>query len=386
MRKAAFVIAFLAVLGLVLPWVGGASVAGAGDVAPAAPASDDAAAAALESAGDGVETTMVVRLHNDTDASWTVTVRHRLEDDNETAAFRSFADDWVDGEAGTGVDADMFRTLANRSSEAAGREMAVENVSRSAAVRDGTGVLVLEFTWTNFLERVGDELRLRDAFALPDNETWLRSLEPGQRLVVRTPPGYSVRTTSAPVENNSLVFEGARTFETPPVARYQRISDPTTGTTTRNRSGTPWAPVAGGLVAAALIVAAALVVVFRDGSTDAGGGEPAAAAPDDGGPPDDPGKEATPADPVEDLSLLSDEERIERLIERNGGRMKQATIVRETGWSDAKVSQLLSAMADEDRVEKLRLGRENLISLPGEGEEPEGGDGRAGGEPAGSRR
>jgi uncharacterized membrane protein len=46
--------------------------------------------------------------------------------------------------------------------------------------------------------------------------------------------------------------------------------------------------------------------------------------------------------------------------------MKQANIVKETGWSDAKVSQLLSSMADEGRVEKLRLGRENLISLPDE--------------------
>ncbi|MFC6990132.1 helix-turn-helix transcriptional regulator [Haloplanus sp. GCM10025708] len=74
--------------------------------------------------------------------------------------------------------------------------------------------------------------------------------------------------------------------------------------------------------------------------------------------------EPEPAEP--DVSLLSDEERVEHLLERNGGRMKQAQIVRETGWSDAKVSQLLSSMAEEDRVEKLRLGRENLISLPDE--------------------
>ena len=75
-----------------------------------------------------------------------------------------------------------------------------------------------------------------------------------------------------------------------------------------------------------------------------------------------------------DLSLLSDEERVEHLVERNGGRMRQADIVNKTGWSDAKVSQLLSAMADEGRVEKLRLGRENLISLPEEYERSENGD------------
>jgi len=44
--------------------------------------------------------------------------------------------------------------------------------------------------------------------------------------------------------------------------------------------------------------------------------------------------------------------------------MRQADIVTETQWSDAKVSQLLSSMADDDAITKLRIGRENLISLP----------------------
>ena len=67
-----------------------------------------------------------------------------------------------------------------------------------------------------------------------------------------------------------------------------------------------------------------------------------------------------------DPELLSDEERVERMLRHNGGRMKQADIVTETNWSNAKVSQLLSSMADEGRVDKLRIGRENLITLPDE--------------------
>jgi uncharacterized membrane protein len=62
--------------------------------------------------------------------------------------------------------------------------------------------------------------------------------------------------------------------------------------------------------------------------------------------------------------MLSDEERVLRLLDANGGRMKQAQIVKETDWSNAKVSQLLSGMDDEDAIDKLRIGRENLISLP----------------------
>ena len=67
-----------------------------------------------------------------------------------------------------------------------------------------------------------------------------------------------------------------------------------------------------------------------------------------------------------DPELLSDEERVLRLLDDNGGRMKQANIVKETGWSNAKVSQLLSSMDEDDRIDKLRIGRENLISFPDE--------------------
>jgi uncharacterized membrane protein len=65
-----------------------------------------------------------------------------------------------------------------------------------------------------------------------------------------------------------------------------------------------------------------------------------------------------------DPELLSDEERVVRLLRRNGRRMKQASIVAETGWSNAKVSQLLSKMDESDEIAKLRIGRENLITLP----------------------
>jgi hypothetical protein len=109
-----------------------------------------------------------------------------------------------------------------------------------------------------------------------------------------------------------------------------------------------------------------------DTIVEAGGAEgsvsPNGASPTDGtgnGAEPDREPDSQPA-PGPDPELLSDEERVEYLLERNGGRMKQASIVKETGWSNAKVSQLLSSMDEEDRVDKLRIGRENLISLPEE--------------------
>jgi serine/threonine protein kinase len=66
---------------------------------------------------------------------------------------------------------------------------------------------------------------------------------------------------------------------------------------------------------------------------------------------------------VSEQERLSEEERIERLLKENGGRMKQNQITEETGWSHAKVSKLISSMEEEGRVDKLRIGRENLISF-----------------------
>jgi hypothetical protein len=72
------------------------------------------------------------------------------------------------------------------------------------------------------------------------------------------------------------------------------------------------------------------------------------------------------SDPTVAGTASDDRAQVEWLLGSNGGRMKQATVVSETGWSNAKVSQVLDSMADEGRVEKLRLGRETLITLPEE--------------------
>ncbi|WP_137291574.1 helix-turn-helix transcriptional regulator [Natronorubrum halophilum] len=63
--------------------------------------------------------------------------------------------------------------------------------------------------------------------------------------------------------------------------------------------------------------------------------------------------------------FLTDRERVQQLIQDNGGRMKQSRIVDSVDWSKAKVSRLLAELEDEGRITKLRLGRENLVCLPG---------------------
>ena len=75
-----------------------------------------------------------------------------------------------------------------------------------------------------------------------------------------------------------------------------------------------------------------------------------------------------PVDPTADRSFeppIRDEERVRRLLSAHDGRLKQSQIVEATEWSKSKVSRLLSAMEDDDRITRIRLGRENLVCLRG---------------------
>jgi hypothetical protein len=367
-----------------------------------------------------------VQLERDTDARWTVTHRYALAGEDEVEAFRALGAEFENGQASVGFDASVFRTIAAEAAQSTGRNMVIRDVAREASVERNTtatatgtgtvtptatptgtpenetvtGVLRLSFTWTNFLERRDDgTLQLGDVFVTSDGGTWLSSLGDDQRLTVVTPPGYVISRTSFPIQqqNGSLIIDGPREFTS-----EERLS------VTYRESGQselPWVLIVGGGVAV-VVVLALVFLRSRDrrsaasatgnGTPMTNGGETTAESPErtpddagatagstsdasttspsrgpEPGPGPGPGVDAgaedaeAPAEDEEpDFDLLSDEERVEYLLEQRGGRMKQANIVKETGWSDAKVSQLLSSMAEAGRVEKLRLGRENLISIP----------------------
>mgnify|MGYP006423997193 CR=1 FL=1 len=348
-----------------------------------------------------------IDLRSDRSARWTVSVRYPLADETQRAAFETAGDRFAAGAFGPGVEPfEGFRREANRNVD---RPMAIEAVEREAVVHDdagrfdaatdeavAVGELRLRFTWTAFLARDGENLVLGDALTVPGNETWLRTLEADQTLEVTTPGGYAVTATpgtgTARLADGDVVIEGPQTFDGGDGVAV--VYAPT---------GPPWTVLAAAIVVAGLLVAGSVVgyrrrgggdaerpdptdgptdggaaVGARDTSADAAGDAQSPSADIAGDAPNASANAATDrdgdasaaataeaeTDDGPDRSLLSDEERVEWLLRDNGGRMRQADIVTETGWSDAKVSQLLSAMADENRVEKLRLGRENLISLP----------------------
>lgn len=134
--------------------------------------------------------------------------------------------------------------------------------------------------------------------------------------------------------------------------------------------GFGWLLPAVGLLLVLLLGVGAAVAYRSEAFPYVGDGTRPNSSSEDGGAGDaadgsDAGAGAAAGAGVPDEELISDEERVVTLLEENGGRMKQVNIVDETGWSKSKVSMLLSDMEDEGTISKLRVGRENIVSLAG---------------------
>jgi hypothetical protein len=86
------------------------------------------------------------------------------------------------------------------------------------------------------------------------------------------------------------------------------------------------------------------------------GGEPGSVA-DDGG------------EPSFDLDVQTDEDRVLNILYEHGGRIRQRELAEQTEWSDSKVSRLLSGMEEDGHLNKVRIGRENVIVLDDEDDE-----------------
>ena len=312
----------------------------------------------------------------------------------ETELYRNFV---TDGES-----------LASIGSQSTNRTMQARNFRKRAyvdrdAFTDGTqGKVEMSFLWTNLSRVSGDRVILGEAF-----EGGLY-IGPNQRLTVEPGPGLafdsfdpdpdSMGIPGSPVESESMTWVGEYEF-TPqrPLITFQPRSATTTATLTTTQTTTqtttdpgvtpstsptptPAPAETGGDSGGALFVVALIVlllavgtaVVYRTiGTTGSEGtGETSTDDPSSGGGGAAAGAvqssaASETASTVTDEDLLTDTDRVQSLLRERGGRMRQSEIVEATDWSKSKVSMLLSDMEDDDEITKLRVGRENIVSLPG---------------------
>ncbi len=378
--------------GQIGPGSDGSSVSGP---APGGPAGDTAVErSATAAAPDEFDTTRfeVVVYENGT-VTWTHRHERQLDTNEEEEEFKSFAESFEEDEE-TPLYVrftDQARALIDTGSDQTDREMESRNFNRSADVEyrpNAMGVVEMEFTWTNFADVEEDgTVVVGDVFegGLYIGEGQSLELVAGEDLEFREArpepeyPGTSLEAASSVTWSGEHEFLDGRP--------YAVLEDPDEAAAGASQSGNDLlAPaegsnwlVAGGLLVALGTGAVVALAWYRssggtatdEGETDTPEptGEPATngagattSAEGTGTPPEGP-------DPIPESELMTDEDRVVKLIRENGGRMKQVNIVEETGWSKSKVSMLLSEMEDQGTVSKLRVGRENIVSL--EGFEPE---------------
>ncbi|WP_123535784.1 helix-turn-helix transcriptional regulator [Halosimplex salinum] len=320
-------------------------------------------APAFQTAVDPDSVELRAAVSEDGTAEWTVEFRVRLTDENDTAAFESVQDDV---EANPAEFTDQFATGMERTVSSAenstGREMALENVTVTTTreqLPQEYGVLTYRFTWTNFARADGDRLRVGDSLSG-------FFLDEQSALVLAWPTDYerqSVTPEPDDTGNGSVTWRGPADFG----PNEPRLVVAPGG-------GLPTTALAG--VALLVLALAAGGLLYRsrsgDAATDedadgaAGAGGAAAAASTGGGDAPAADESDDDADDGPPEELLSNEERVIGLLEDNGGRIKQQQIAGEFDWTDAKTSQVVGNLRDEDAVETFRIGRENVVALPEE--------------------
>ncbi|MCU4752080.1 hypothetical protein OB919_08800 [Halobacteria archaeon AArc-curdl1] len=317
-------------------------------------------------------TTYTITVHSNGDATWTFRHERILSSSDEESQFEAFAEEFEDEETELYTDfVNQAEALTELGSDVTDREMAATDFNRSATIEqrfNTRGVVEMSFTWEGFAVVSDDEIIVGDVFDggyyITSEQTLVVEADDDLTFTSVQPEG---QVTGASLEDsNSITWSGSKQFlDGQPRVVLERDTPSESGGTLSTLGETVGNGASSWLLGAILVVLIAAVSVgiyrYRQGSstaTETESEEEAVAESSDGA-------QTGAADPITDAELLSDEDRVVSLIRENGGRMKQVNIVDETGWSKSKVSMLLSEMESEGTISKLRVGRENIISLDG---------------------
>lgn len=340
-----------------------------------------------------------IDLAADGSATWEITLRTRLENDSDVTEYERFQEQF---RANTSRYLDPFSermsgvvAAANQSSD---REMRAEVFDAETDIQEVPrrwGVVSFRFTWTGFAAVEDDAVVAGDVFA---GGFFIGT---DDALAISAPDGYAIESAAPePDETSESVVEwrGREDFDDGhPSVRAVPIASGG-GSSPDGDNSIP--PVALGLLVLIAAVGAGAYAVRTGRLTLSGGGAADGGAtartaggeargddasadetvdPDaSGSAPDDP-EPANRSDAVDlkddsadavddetaaiDPDLLTNEDRVRQVLAERGGRMKQSAIVDEFDWSKSKTSRVISRMAEEGDVEKLRIGRENVIDL-----------------------
>jgi hypothetical protein len=273
--------------------------------------------------------TYTITILEDGTANWHVEYRTLLANDEDMAAFDSYAENLSVTYLPQFLD--LMQRSAAQAAAATSRPMEIADFSGDAVIQDSPtgryGVVYYSFSWKNFA-KTGSDIAVGDAFAgglyLAKDHT----------LIIRYPPGYtaSIAEPAPDLERDGLIWYGQRSFG----AGEPRLVFEKTGFTLL--------PVllASGFV---IIVITGLVMIISKRRR---------IKPSE---PDEGTVQLTESD------LISLEERIVQLLKTSGGEQYQSDIVKNLGLPKSTVSATLNDLHQRGVIQKIKKGRENLIRL-----------------------
>ena len=299
-----------------------------------------------------------ISLHENGSATWTLEYQYRLDDEDEDG---DSAEDWGELQADIEerestyleVSDERWSAAAMEASATTGRTMTTDDFAVETDERDTPqehGYVRFTFTWKSFAHVEMNRIEAGDAIEgfNFDDRTELR---------VSWPETYNATSiTPEPDESRDTAviwhFEDTSFLEGEP--RIELIQaggdDGASDETTEEGSMLPW--MLAGIGAGGVLVGALWWIRRTTGERTASGSDTVTSTPDESvreGPP---------------LELLSNEERVVRLLEDNGGRIKQQAVISELDWTEAKTSQVVRKLREGGEIEVFRIGRENVLVLP----------------------
>ena len=320
---------------------------------------DERGVALAQEQPDPDNTVTRIELQPGGSATWAVTFRTRLATDEDVAEYERFQGSF---RADTGRYLDPFeermRGVVDRANDSHDREMRATAFDATTTIQEVPrrwGVVTFRFSWAGFAATEEGRVVMGDVF---DGGFYIGEQDV---LEVVPPRGFVVAEADPSpdeVGDGLVEWRGREDFID---GRPRVVAEPADET-----GAGRFAPLddrgtllLSGFVATLL----ALTVAYRFRGrlrSPAAGSDESPSANDNIPSADDP---SGAADRTVDSGLLTDEDRVRRVLGEHGGRMKQSAIVEELGWSKSKASRVLSQMADDGAVEKLRIGRENVIDL-----------------------
>ncbi|WP_226482395.1 helix-turn-helix transcriptional regulator [Natrinema amylolyticum] len=317
--------------------------------------------------GEADQTYIDVYITENGSARVTVDYQFYLSDENRSAEWESLRanisnnTDWYVAE-----ERRSWNETLSKGENATDREMSLSNVSittETTSRPEEIGHARVSFVWSHFARVQVNRIEAGTAlsgFTLTDGTT-LQFRWPDEYAVYESEGELAVEPSPEDPPDGSVSWDGEQNFpdDEPRIVLIQNSDTGTEEPQSGEEPSMPWAIVTLALALLATVgVAGWLIGRNRSsGEATADGDETVqradGAAVSERTVPDGPPPE-----------LLSNEERVLRLLEERGGRVKQQEVVSELDWTEAKTSQVVGDLRESDEIEVFRIGRENVLALP----------------------